>query len=55
MLNLNACMLNLHISVLNQHAVWDGYNAAQCDDSTCMRVRVFQMAAGIVSYVYIVI
>jgi hypothetical protein len=45
-LNLHACMLNLQVCVLNQHVVWYGYNAAQCVDSTRMRLIVFQTAAG---------
>jgi hypothetical protein len=45
----HACMhvmLNHHVCVLNRHAVWYGYNAAQCVDSTRMRVIVCQTAAG---------
>jgi hypothetical protein len=40
-LNLHACMLNFDVCVLNRHAVWYGYNAMQCVDSTRMRVIVF--------------
>jgi hypothetical protein len=38
---VHACMLNLHVCVLNRHAVWYGYNAAQSVDSTRIRVIVF--------------
>jgi hypothetical protein len=49
-------MLNLHVCVLNRHAVWYGYNAAQCVDSTRMRVIVFQTAVCMclqLSFMYI--
>jgi hypothetical protein len=39
-------VLNLHVCVLNRHAVWYGDNAAQCVDSTRMQVIVFQTAAS---------
>jgi mevalonate kinase len=45
-LNLNATMLNLLVSVLNRHAVWYGNNAVQCVVSTRMQVMVFQTSAG---------
>jgi hypothetical protein len=37
---------HMHV-VLNRRAVWYGYNVALCVDPTCMRVIVFQTAAGI--------
>jgi hypothetical protein len=35
------CILNLHICVLNRHAVWYGSNSAQCVDLTrmCLQLR----------------
>jgi hypothetical protein len=38
-------MLNLHVCVLNRHAVWYGYNAAQCVDLKRIRLIVFQTAS----------
>jgi hypothetical protein len=52
----HVCVLNLHSCVLDRHAVWFGYKAAHCVDSTRMRMIVFQTAAGMcLQHVYIVI
>jgi hypothetical protein len=41
-LNLHACMLNLHLCVLKRKGVWCGYNSAQCVDSTRIRLVACQ-------------
>jgi hypothetical protein len=55
LMNLRAsCVLNRHVSMLNNHAVWHGNNAAQNVDSTRIRVILFLNSRSYVPATYIV-